>query len=947
VRSSLAGAALPAGATYVDRLVEADEAQDAGLVGYKFARQAELLRHGLPVPEFFCIPGTTFDALVAGATTHDAGARPGPDAPQAEVVAWAASLRDQVTGVCLPPPLAARLLDRFDALVGAGGLVAVRGCAVAGAHGVGEDSAEDPFAGLSDSFLYVGRDDLLRRVVDCWASAFNPRAVQYRLLRGVDPLSTSIAVGVQRMVPATRSFVAFSRDPLDRTERCVIAAAYGVGEGVVQEKADLDHYAVDRGSGAVARRLAHKTRMVGLDPVGPRRGPVPLPVAPELADAAVLSDEEAGRVAALAVQVERHYGTAQDIEGAITGDGAIMLVQARPAVLAPATDGRPYPVAGPETAAGVTYTNSNATESYPGVSSVLTYSVATELTEVAFHDFYRRMGVPLDVLRRNRYELRRLPVHLKGRIYYRLDSWYHLHSHLPGFDLLRSSWEQAIGLRQPARPDRASGRRRFRRLRTAWWAVTLLPRMARTRRDIRRALRWWDGYYASASQQEDRPPGAVVEEYQRFWGELGEHWGLPSVNNFHGLVTVRLINMLLARWAGGITPGVVNGLLCGGAESRSAAALRSAVELAERVRRTPALRAALAAGDERAVWRRVVAGELGEDFAAAALRHVHRYGDRGAQDLKLETETVRRAPWSLLPVLRAYADQDLTVADSRRREREVRAAAERELRQHCRGPLRRAVLKVLYASMRESARMREDTRFCRSQIVGVARDRLLALGADLARTGAVEDPRDVLDLTVQEVLGVYQGTVAAADLRGLVSWRRAQREEWAREPDPPARFTVAPSGPLTRSLPAGQPSAPSATATGPAGQPSATEPAASRRLVGIGSSPGRVRGRARVVHDPRIDPDECRERILVARETDPGWLFLMIGSRGMVVECGSPLSHTAITGRVLAIPTVVAVAGATSRIRDGDWVELDGSAGTVVLLDGPDQPTPELGSRGS
>jgi pyruvate,water dikinase len=890
----------------VDYLVALADALDAGLVGHKFARQAELHRNGFPVPEFFCVPGSTFDTVVAGPVS--AGSAPGTDASPAEVAAWAERLHARARQVPVPPALAARLLASFDVLVGTGGLVAVRGCAVARADGGGEDSVGDPFAGLSDSYLYVGRQDLVRRVVDCWASAYNPRAVQYRLLRGLDPLAASIAVGVQRMVPAARSFVAFSRDPLDGARRCVIAAAYGLGEGVVQERADLDHFSVDRATGAVVARLAHKARMMGPDPADPGRGPVPLPVPAAAADTAVLTDEEARRIAALAVQVEEHFGTAQDIEGAVTGNGQILLVQARPAVLA-------------TPAAVVTYTNSNATESYPGVSSVLTYSVAVDLTEAAFHDFYRRMGVPMEVLRRNRYELRRLAVHLKGRVYYRLDTWYRLHSQLPSFDLLRGTWEQALGIRRAAQPDPATGTRRFRRLRTAWWAATLPVRMVRTRRAVRGALRWWDGYFAAEMDRPARTPAEIVEEHQRLWGDLGERWGPPSVNNFHGLVTVRLTTLLLKRWAGGVAPSVVNGMLCGGAESRSAAALRSTVELAEQVRCRPALRVALAGGDAHAVWRRVVGGEFGADFATAVHRYVRRYGDRGPQDLKLETDTIRTAPWSLLPILHGYADQNLTVAGNRRQEQEVRAEAERELRTHCRNPLQRAVLKLLYASMRECTRMREDTRFCRSQIVGVTRDRFLALGANLARSGALERPRDVLDLTVQEVLGVYQGTVAAADLRGLVAWRRAQRESWQREPDLPARFTVAASGPLAHALPVDRSTAPHL--------------AASRHLTGIGSSPGRVRGRARVVRDPRTDGQACRDRVLVARETDPGWLFLMMGARGMVVECGSPLSHTAITGRVLAIPTVVAVTGATSLIKDGAWVELDGAAGTVTVLDGP------------
>jgi pyruvate,water dikinase len=103
-------------------------------------------------------------------------------------------------------------------------------------------------------------------------------------------------------------------------------------------------------------------------------------------------------------------------------------------------------------------------------------------------------------------------------------------------------------------------------------------------------------------------------------------------------------------------------------------------------------------------------------------------------------------------------------------------------------------------------------------------------------------------------------------------------------------------------------------------------------LTGLASSSGRIRARAKVVLDPAVDPQTCEGRILIARETDPGWMFLMLAAKGLVVERGTILSHTAITGRVLGVPTVVAVEDATSLIPDGAWIEVDGRAGTVRLL---------------
>jgi pyruvate,water dikinase len=82
------------------------------------------------------------------------------------------------------------------------------------------------------------------------------------------------------------------------------------------------------------------------------------------------------------------------------------------------------------------------------------------------------------------------------------------------------------------------------------------------------------------------------------------------------------------------------------------------------------------------------------------------------------------------------------------------------------------------------------------------------------------------------------------------------------------------------------------------------------------------------VRNPRSAPSDGRF-ILVAKSTDPGWVFLIVASQGIVVERGSVLSHTAIIGRELGIPTIVGVKDATRLIPDGASLFMDGSTGEV------------------
>jgi pyruvate,water dikinase len=88
---------------------------------------------------------------------------------------------------------------------------------------------------------------------------------------------------------------------------------------------------------------------------------------------------------------------------------------------------------------------------------------------------------------------------------------------------------------------------------------------------------------------------------------------------------------------------------------------------------------------------------------------------------------------------------------------------------------------------------------------------------------------------------------------------------------------------------------------------------------------------ARVVADPRTDSLK-RGEILVARYTDPGWIALFTNASAIVVERGSPLSHSAIVARELGIPCVVALKGAREWLTDGETIEVDGATGRVTRV---------------
>jgi len=111
--------------------------------------------------------------------------------------------------------------------------------------------------------------------------------------------------------------------------------------------------------------------------------------------------------------------------------------------------------------------------------------------------------------------------------------------------------------------------------------------------------------------------------------------------------------------------------------------------------------------------------------------------------------------------------------------------------------------------------------------------------------------------------------------------------------------------------------------------------------VGSPVSPGVVEGVVHVVFDPhgaQLDPGD----ILVCPGTDPSWTPLFLAAGGLVMEVGGMMTHGSVVAREYGIPAVVGVHQATSRLRTGQRIRVNGSTGGIQVLDGDETRAPSL-----
>ncbi|MGH3824804.1 MAG: PEP/pyruvate-binding domain-containing protein [Pseudonocardiaceae bacterium] len=248
-------------------------AADVAQVGAKAATLGALRRAEFPVPRGAVLTTTALQRALAAA-----GLAATASPKQVQDLRLPRCVADMLAGTAGNPD---------------GGLLAVR------SSGVDEDLPGASYAGQYDSVLGVAVEDLPDAVGLCWASAFAPHAIGYRVAHGGGQ-GPAMAVLVQPMVPAEAAGVAFSADPItgDR-DTVVINAVRGLGDRLVGGAAPGDEWLV-HGATATCR------------------------AAPEGA----LDAATARAVAALARRVETYFGVPQDIEWALAGGELVLLAHA-------------------------------------------------------------------------------------------------------------------------------------------------------------------------------------------------------------------------------------------------------------------------------------------------------------------------------------------------------------------------------------------------------------------------------------------------------------------------------------------------------------------------------------------------------------------------------------------------------------------------------------------
>ncbi|MEN8583480.1 PEP/pyruvate-binding domain-containing protein [Burkholderia sp. RS01] len=767
--------------------------------------------------------------------------------------------------------------------------VAVRSSATA------EDLPFASFAGQQDSFLnIVGADAVIQAVRRCWASLWTDRAVAYRSANGIRHGDVGLAVVVQHVVDAAAAGVLFSANPVTGTRgETVIDASAGPGAAVVSGAVAPDHFVVETATGKIRQSSPRRNESGPGDRASPS-----------------LTEAQVRELTSLGLSAQELFGEPQDVEWVLDAEGTIWLTQSRPITTL-------YPLPDPSSAKPFGLESAPDAETRVYLCGTLLQGLTRPLTP---------MGLSMMGMMGNRRspwtyvspglrmyaDLTPLIRTASGRRM--LLKWVPLADGRSAAVLPALLDDPRFGLTNaPPRRSRTRAAEWVRGDGTAglativWLVPALIRAVLRPKAELRRAFRY--GKRLEADLALPQPATA----FRRL--DHAQHAPARMVDD--------LIRATLPAPAAGYAMlGLARWLLRGVAEPRELEAVLRGLphnvttemdlelwSLAVSVRDDAPSREAFLRGrpDELAVS--YAAGELPHVAQTGLHRFLDRYGHRAVAEIDLGMPRWSEKPDHLLGMISNYLRvEDPELAPDRQFDRAADHAEARisslVARAGAVSPLRGRLVAFCLHRTRQLAGLRELPKFYVVTVFGEVHRQLASIGAELAKAGTIAAADDVFFLTFDEVRVGLRG----GELKEMVADRRRIYDAELRRRRIP-RLLLSDGTDVEAAI------------ASAAGAPGA--------LVGTPASAGTAEGRVRVIMDPvgaHLEPGE----ILVSPSTDPGWTPLFLTAGALVMEMGGVISHGAVVAREYGIPAVVGVPDATTRLRTGQTVVVDGAAGTIT-----------------
>lgn len=567
------------------------------------------------------------------------------------------------------------------------------------------------------------------------------------------------------------------------------------------------------------------------------------------------------------------------------------------------------------------FDNSNLAESYSGVTTPLTYSFARYVYQEVYKHFCRMMGVNNKVISQNETMFTKMIEFIGSRMYYNLINWYKLVSFLPGYKFNKEFFEKMLGVQKQYSYTYDKKYNLFQKYfidlpHLYFQVIKISASFICMGHLIKKFNKTFDKVFETVDSIE--LSGLSLNELKDLYFHLNKkflsRWRVPIANDFAVMVSTGMADKFFKKW---LNETSVYSYLY----SRSHNSLISLdpgfqiIKIVASIKGDPIISNLFTGNRDETIILQILQNDYSNHQATQLiLGYLKKFGSRTPNELKLETITLNEKPEVFIKLLRNLFNSKRAIRENFHWARKIKPKNYNNL-----GLTKKFLINWSIHWARNSIKRREEARFRRALIFGYARRIFLNIGQKFQQSGLLDNSQDVFYLTVEEIFDCIQGNRPRDEIRKIIQRKRSEFENW-KLVDLPRRIETSKSiNEIEKEF-----------QTISKSEKEEIKPRVLRGMVAAKPDTERISGIALVLLEFKPDID-FEGKILVTKQTDPGWTIVFPLLKGLIVERGGMLSHAAIVARELNIPCIVGVDDVVTSIRNGSQVQMDLDKGEVYV----------------
>lgn len=596
-------------------------------------------------------------------------------------------------------------------------------------------------------------------------------------------------------------------------------------------------------------------------------------------NAPLISGELVKKLVRISEKIRSIFKTECDIEFAVKNT-RIYILQARPITTIPKSD------------ALIILDNSNIVESYPEITLPLTQSFVKEAYYGVFRSVLMRLTEDKKAVKNADDILRNMVDSFSGRIYYRISNWYDIILFLPFSEKIIPVWQEMLGVK--TKTVTSHGKNNI----GAYTHFKVTINFFRLLLGCPKSMRELDGYFSDICEKfssvdlNSATNSEILAHYKNIKAMTFEKWDLTLVNDMYSFIYTGLLKAWLKAVKYPSPDETANRCISGINGIESMKPVNMLISISAQAKKENRISRLKMIRTNEDFYKYI--SQKNDTFSRRILRYIELYGDRSVNELKLESKTFRTDPVLLVKQIIQYAENDII------------SPAEKKSAP----PKLDIIGNHLAKKSALGIKNRERSRLHRSRLYGMMRSMMLEIGQNLADSGQISCREDIFYLTFEQVEN------AVFSEKNMMASVEASKIKYSNYESIPTYSRLVFAGEIFDKEPRAQ----IKTYRGKNGA-----------FRGIPCSSGIAEGEVVIVKSASDNVDTAG-KIIVAKTTEPSFVFMIAGANGIIAEKGSILSHTAIISRELKKPSVVGIDGITEALKNGDIVRINGGTGEIVVL---------------